>query len=393
MPFVFANRAKKTTSLVIVLGIVGLTLVSLLPWISVTETFPEGVTKTTYHDIASMENNDDNQIQSLAGDVRLLNICFWMLIVFGLLSFVGMILLASGKQSHLAQIIVFIGCANVIFSILVVHLVLNLLQNIEGMATISLAPILGLSFIPIDYAHLILITGFTALIGSVSYAGLTVFFSIKRYKEQKKQQYDQKTMQKELYTKTKNEPPITKKPSLEKKKEIARRMQPLEKRFEPEEKTPLKTAIRKEYYADLEREKTLEPEKTTTLQQPAAPFVIEKIPEKSPEVKKEIYEKPVEEERSPEPEITSETAQEDSSESDEILMSPLFEKALSSALEKIQPEIKKEKVEQKQPEQKPANEKISVRCSECKNVFTAEKGEYETKIECPKCGRKGVIKQ
>jgi len=74
-------------------------------------------------------------------------------------------------------------------------------------------------------------------------------------------------------------------------------------------------------------------------------------------------------------------------------MANLFEKALSSALEKRQPEIKKEKVEQKQPEIKqPENKKISVRCPECKNIFTVEKGEFETKIECPHCGTKGTIK-
>jgi DNA-directed RNA polymerase subunit RPC12/RpoP len=66
----------------------------------------------------------------------------------------------------------------------------------------------------------------------------------------------------------------------------------------------------------------------------------------------------------------------------------------SYRLDGVYPETKKEKTEQKQPEQQqPLKKKISVRCSECKNVFTVEKGEFETKIECPHCGRKGVIKQ
>ena len=386
MTLVFTARVKKITSLIIVVGIVGLTLISLLPWISVTKTISQNITKTTYHNIASMENSNVSQIKSLAEDIRLINICFWMLIVFGLLSFVGMILLASGKQSHLAQIIVFIGCANVIFSILAIYLISNLMQNIEGMVTISLASILGLSFIPINYAHLILITGFTALIGSVSYAGLTVFFSIKKYKSRKKQQCEQKTIPKQFFQK--KEQPIIKKPPIEKKKEIARRMQPLEKRFESEEKTPLKTTIRQKYYS--ERERTPELEEAATSKQPSVPF----IPEKSPDVEKEVYEKSVAEKRLPEPEIISGTAQEKSSEPDKLPTSPLFEKALSSAFEKIQPELKREKIEQRQSqEQQPAKKKISVRCSECKNVFTVEKGEFETKIECPHCGRKGVIKQ
>jgi DNA-directed RNA polymerase subunit RPC12/RpoP len=155
----------------------------------------------------------------------------------------------------------------------------------------------------------------------------------------------------------------------------------------------LKTNIRQEYYADRERDETLEPKKTT-MQQPDVPLVSKKSPEDSSDTKKEIYGKPFAEEQITKPEITSEKAQEKSSEPDKLPTSPLFEKALSSALEKIQPELKKEKIEQRQSqEQQPAKKKISVRCSECKNVFTVEKGEFETKIECPHCGRKGVIKQ
>jgi DNA-directed RNA polymerase subunit RPC12/RpoP len=381
---ILAKRVKKIISLMIVLGIAGLTFVSILPWISVTETTLSGEPITTYNNIASMEKSNDEQINSLAGDVQLLSICFWMLIIFGLLSFIGMILRASEKYFKLAQIIMFIGCANVIFSILVVFLNFRLIQNIESTANVSLAPLLGFSSTPIKYAHLVLITGIMALIGSISYAGLTIFFSIKSYIGQKKQQYDKKTISKQFSQKMEQKP-IAKKSNLEKKKEIARRIQPIEKRFEPEEKTPLKTNIRKEYYADRKRDETIEPEKTT-MQQPDVPSVPEKFHEDSSYTKKERYGKPFAEEQITKPEITSEP--------EKLLTSPLFEKALSSALEKIQPEIKKEKTEQKQPEQQHLLEKkITVRCSECKNVFTVEKGEFETKIECPHCGRKGIIKQ
>jgi DNA-directed RNA polymerase subunit RPC12/RpoP len=389
---ILAKRVKKIISLIIVLGIAGLTFVSILPWISITETTLSGEPITTYHDIASMENSNDEQINSLARDTQLLNICFWMLIIFGLLSFIGMMLRASGKYFKMAQIIMFIGCANVIFSILVVILNFRLIQNIESIANVSLAPLFGFSFITIKYAHLVLITGIIALMGSVSYAGLIIFFSIKSYIGQKKQQYDKKTTSKQFSQKMEQKP-IAKKSNLEKKKEIARRIQPTEKRFGSEYGASLKTNIRQEYYADRERGKTLEPEKTTT-QQPDVPSVTEKIHEDSSDTKKESYGKPFAEEQITKPEITSETAQEKSSEPDKLPTSPLFEKALSSALERIQPELKKEKIEQRQSqEQQPAKKKISVRCSECKNVFTVEKGEFETKIECPHCGRKGVIKQ
>jgi DNA-directed RNA polymerase subunit RPC12/RpoP len=202
---------------------------------------------------------------------------------------------------------------------------------------------------------------------------------------------NKKTMPKKFYKKIEQQP-ITKS-SLEKKKEVARRIQPTEKRVGSEYDASLKTNIRQEYYADRERDETLEP-KEKTMQQPDVTLVSEKSPEKSSDTKKESYRKPFGEEQITKPKIASETSKEKFSESDELPTSPLFEKALSSALEKNQPEIKKEKTEQKQPEQQqPLEKKISVRCSECKNVFTVEKGEFETKIECPHCGRNGVIKQ
>ena len=69
-----------------------------------------------------------------------------------------------------------------------------------------------------------------------------------------------------------------------------------------------------------------------------------------------------------------------------------FEKALSSAVEKRQ--FGANKVEEP-PKQPPLKKKLSIRCPECKNIFTVEteEGEFETKIECPKCGRKGIVKQ
>ncbi len=58
-----------------------------------------------------------------------------------------------------------------------------------------------------------------------------------------------------------------------------------------------------------------------------------------------------------------------------------------SAIEKRQPETKIEEIERQ-----PVKKKISVRCPQCKNIFTVEKDEDVTRIECPKCGKKGIAK-
>ena len=73
--------------------------------------------------------------------------------------------------------------------------------------------------------------------------------------------------------------------------------------------------------------------------------------------------------------------------SKEAPKSPLFEKALTSAIEKRQPEVKVENVEIKE---EPIKTKVSVRCPQCKTVFSIEKGEEPANIECPNCGKKGA---
>jgi len=351
-----ATRTRKITSLIVVSSIIGLSLMALLPWISVTEITSSGETVTVYN-IAMMEKSDDGQIGDIAKDLELISSFFWLVIIFGILSFVGIVLYVSKKHSSLAQLIMVLGCATIIFSILVVFLLWNWIKNIESMEAISVSLIGSLS---IKYAYLPLLVGVISLIGSVSYTGFATYFSIKRIigsikqKKSAEKQYDQKSMLKQFSKK--DEQTIIKKTPIVEKQELPKQIRPIEK-----------TSLH-EIPSEPEQEKSKELEKPVMQKQPFTP------------------EKLVSEEQPLKP-VPSETVQEQPQESEELPTSPLFEKALSSAIEKRQPEIEKEETERQ-----PVKKKISVRCPECKNVFTIEKDEDITRIECPKCGKKGIAK-
>ena len=86
----FVKRVEKLTTLVIVSSILVLTLISLLPWVSVIETTSTGDTLTVY-DLAKMEISSDPQIGIVKEGLELINTCFWIVIIFSMVSLAGTI--------------------------------------------------------------------------------------------------------------------------------------------------------------------------------------------------------------------------------------------------------------------------------------------------------------
>ena len=98
-----ANKAKNLTISIIVFSIIGLILMSVLPWISVTER--DSVQEDLHFNFEMMKKSTNEQISNLAGDINLINISFWALLILGLLSFLGATIHASGKFSVVVIII------------------------------------------------------------------------------------------------------------------------------------------------------------------------------------------------------------------------------------------------------------------------------------------------
>jgi ribosomal protein S27E len=331
MKIQFAIRARKLLTLIVVSSIIGLTLISLLPWISVTEVTSSGETVAIY-DISIMQQSTNEQIQDIAGNIELTMMVFWVIIIFSVIAFVGIAILASEKHTSLAQLIMMVGCATAVFSIVVVFLQWSSINSIEGMDGISTIKIIGQ--LPIKYAYLPLAIGGLSLLGSILYTVSFVTFWLQRLTGSIKKHHATTTQvdkpkKKKLFSKREKK---TKKLAKGTKEESAMPPSysgtPIE-----QEKTPIHdTGAEPEQPQPVELEK---PEKPT---QPVEPPVNLSTPEEIP----------------------------------------------------IQPELT---IEQSLEEKKePAKKEITVRCPQCKHTFTVEKGEGKTKIQCPKCGKVGIIK-
>jgi ribosomal protein S27E len=319
MKIQFAIRARKLLTLIVVSSIIGLTLISLLPWISVTEVTSSGETVAIY-DISIMQQSTNEQIQDIAGNIELTMMVFWVIIIFSIIAFVGIAILASEKHTSLAQLIMMVGCATAVFSIVVVFLQWSSINIIEGMDGISTIKIIGQ--LPIKYAYLPLAMGGLSLLGSILYTVSFVTFWLQRLTGSIKQHHATETQadkpkKKKLFSKKEK-----------KTKEMVKGVKEEPSMSPSYSGTPIEQAKTPVHYTGAEPKQP----------QPVEPPVDLSTPEEIP----------------------------------------------------IQPELI---IEQSLEEKKePAKKEITVRCPQCKHTFTVEKGEGKTKIQCPKCGKVGIIK-
>lgn len=322
------------TSLIIISGIIGLILVSLTPWITY---------ENTYLSIESMANSENLEIKGLVGDLENISLCFWLLIIFSLISMVGLAIHILGSYSSIAKILMLIGCTNIIFSIsvsILIHFIV--IPNIEETNSISAALIS--SSLPIKYAYLPIVISVISLIGSILYTGYIVSFSIKGITNLKKDDLSnkktdddkkiifKKPIQKEIeFEKTQREETI----------EIPKPQMELQETIEPEKKVMLTPPPIRETYQEPDLKQPSEPEDP----------MVQPLISKEPPDMQEKPRTPFKEEKTDqtsEPKIISETMHGKTPKSDEKPpISPIFERALSSAIEKRHIETPKEVKEKK----------------------------------------------
>ena len=349
-----AKLTKNFTIWIVVLSIIGLFLMSFLPLISVTEN--DSVKQDLYFNFDMMKKSDNEQIITLAGEIYLITISFWALIILGLLSYLGATIQASGIKSLVGRLLLIIGCGTLIFSILVVDFQLIILENIWAIDTISPAAV----YPPIYYTYMSLIPGFLILIFSVLYTLPVVAYSIHNLKSLKKTKKG-KNKEKKKPKKT-----IKKKDTIEAKKLIKKEKPVLEK-------------VLKEPGT---HENRIELGEMLTGQ---GVNIAEQTDKDNPqEPKKEIKIEP-EETKPPKPPFPDEKTsdvEEKIKESDKLPLSEPFKGALSSTNVNMQTKTNEE----------PEKKKYKVRCPKCKNIFPIENEGAITKIKCPKCDKEGFVR-
>lgn len=426
------KKAKRLNILIIILSIVSLSLISLLPWISVHE--EDLVKGDLYFNFDMMSKSNNKQIRDLASDLNLINILLWALIVLGMLSIIGTIIHGSGKSSAKGYIFLVLGVITLIFSILVLVLQLifiNTIGKIDNISASVIFPHMNYAYIPLLFDILLLVTSIKYFWAVITYSVLQ-FTSIKKEKDSDMKQVYKKNSE----IKAKEKPTLGKislKSEIvdDKRGEIE---QLLRAEIQKIEKQPVKKS-----YPKFEREDQINLEDIEMLKQTSPEiksFEIkerktEKFPQTQEKVSQESYkEMPFMDNNRFEP-FSTENKKEEIKKSDDKPLSVSFEEALSSAIQKKQSEIMKQETTkdnigmlkkesefvpkemileepklkdmvEKQPQikeeispfskEKFAKKKISLRCPQCSFIFTFEKDEKTTNIICPKCSKEGVIK-
>ena len=360
-----AKRTIRLATWVVVLSIVGLTLSSFFPWVSIEE--DDHIDGTLHFSKAMMENSNNEQIQNLSGHLDLINLLFWLLIVFGLIFIIGMIIHATGKYPSIAPIMMLIGLENLIVSIFVVVLQIFFLKTVNNMENISLSSIIS----PIKYAYIPLIFSFVLLVNTIIYTKVLVVPLIRIFKNSKE---EQKNIPKQNVD-------ISEKKQEATEKAIAANISP-EKRNEMEKW--LTGEVQKSDEASM-KEKPVEPEEK-----------IEKQIEKPDLMREETPEHNIQKDQL----LEEQHKKENALESEKNYTDQTFENAFLSAIEKKKETIEQQKITEenkvemkKEPEDKKQDNKkaISVICPECNHQFSFELGKDITKIKCPKCGKEGIL--
>ena len=93
----FAARARKIAYVFILTSIIGISFMSLLPWISVKEYAASTETITVFYDKAMIEKSTSEQIYSLAKPLDHISMYLWVTLACGIISLVGVTIYISKK--------------------------------------------------------------------------------------------------------------------------------------------------------------------------------------------------------------------------------------------------------------------------------------------------------
>ena len=358
------ETAKKMVGLtiwIIFLSIIGLILISFLPWVSVTE--DDWIKEDLYFNFEMIKQSDNEQISIFANELNFMSLLFWVLIILGFLTLIGIIIHAFVKTMPTLIIFLILGIITLIISILVFYLQFTFIRNIGNIDNTSLAALAPY----FHYAYIPLIFSLVLLILSTRYA-VVVITKFKDYKKPVKRK-SKKLQKKESETKIKKSPQqektILKKTPLELEKDkkrieleqwITDEVKSMEKQSKPE-KQQISISEKEEIPDELDKE-IKEPADVKDKDQPG-PFPSEEIKIESDKTDEEPF------------------------------VSQSFEEALSSAIQKRQDENDQKTFLRRK--KKTDKNTFNVRCPKCRYIFVAERGEGITKIKCPNCGKEGNI--
>ncbi len=452
MKKLFAQKIRKLTGWIIFLAILSLFLTHFLP-IIYTSVSVNGTKEDLHFNFNMIKNSDNNKIQKIAEQLELVNHSLWVIIIFAILILLVLIIQRSKQLELFNQTILFLsGFILSIFSIFSIIIFFLIFENIFGSNGIFMPDLY--SFIKIPYIMLFLNVFICITAISYNYISASTYISyLKGVIDKRKIKSEESTediSDVEFYKKDSN---ITDEQKIEtdvglsrealkissdekqKEDEINKWLSDLTSEDEPkivEEEDQIDLTSEKQFDKTNEEEKIgseKEPEKKTIVEEEQQIEYEEKIEpeveisdiskeneeinlEDNQNIKEDINKKPTHKNVEPpfkhivkgKEVFPSKNKLDKNTEGEDSKTPPPsqeFEKVLSSVLDKKAEERKKKGIykpqeEKNKKEEKPVDnetdEKISVSCPLCKNVFYIDKNEDLAQVICPRCGKKGAIK-
>jgi hypothetical protein len=128
----------------------------------------ENASLVYYHNHIGMGYSYNKDIIDLTNISSQIIICFWLIIILGIIAFIGIMLYTTDKLLKLPKKLIIIGGSTIFFGIIILYFYWNFLSAVNGINDVSLASMVNVNF-PIKYIYLPLIMSFISLIGSVLY--------------------------------------------------------------------------------------------------------------------------------------------------------------------------------------------------------------------------------
>ena len=327
------KNSQRLTFWIILLSIVGLVLISLFPWISISEM--DEVKEDLVFNLEMMKKSDNQAINDIARQIEIINVSLWSLIILGLISLIGATIHSSAKYLIMGQVLLMVGCVMIISSIFTLHVHLSVYTNIEEHLIISSMDL----FPHIKYSFILLITSIVIFICSAVYVVLIIFNLVDTIKNILKSKIETSHIPDQI------------------------------EHNEPVTNIDDKDVELKEIFREKIKNKNVQKKESRNINQNMDNINKSKGKTKSPFKDEKTHENKVEEQI-----IKSKQDNKISEKSDIIPKEKHIDK-IPSNLENPLKGIP-----------------LTVKCPRCRYVFPIEKTKKEIKIECPKCGKTGTLK-
>ena len=176
-----AYMMRKTITLFLLFSVIALLCISFLPWVSVKNT---DETHELFLNKAMIENSNNPGINMLSKDLNMVYVMLWCIVIFGMLSYVGLNIMLVKKYEPIGISFLLTGCLTVLFNSADIVYYVFLIQNIPDIENVSLAFIFKPLFF--NYAYISLIFVVFSLYYSIKYVYFVAPYSIKYFSSFKK---------------------------------------------------------------------------------------------------------------------------------------------------------------------------------------------------------------